>query len=220
MVRIKPPFDGSAVAPLEFEDFYDGPQPKPGVYHGYVKRMLLTKYKSGEREGSDRIAALVVIDQGPYKGAGIWHSLSYGDDKSAGWMNNFLHALAGDDKKAQGAIRKAFWETGFDAGDEEGGRRPITKLGRYKPGQSMTVTFKTKLRDYNGEPTAAIQRFLVPVHTPDTNGAEPEDPLKDMAEPDAPSFREPAPRDEDDFVPVEGEGSDLGDPFESSEPWT
>jgi hypothetical protein len=65
--------------------------------------MYLTKYKSGKREGTDRIAALVEITEGPCRGAGIWHSLSYGDALAPGRMNNFLASLT-DGSKARSTL--------------------------------------------------------------------------------------------------------------------
>jgi len=83
---------------------YDGPPPPPGVYRGHVKRGYLTKYKTGNRVGGDRLAMLIEIDEGQYKGAGIWHSLSP-DPQGTPYLNGFLEALTDGTEAAKKAIR-------------------------------------------------------------------------------------------------------------------
>jgi hypothetical protein len=73
------------------------------------------------------------------------------------------------DRRQQGtvnAVRKTFWDNGCDVGDEDdNGRRPILGWGKWKPGESMTTAFATKLGGYHGEPRAEIVRFVVPLGT-------------------------------------------------------
>lgn len=123
--------------------------------------MQLSEYKSGDRAGAPRIAALVEITEGPFAGAGIWHSLSYTDPLGAKWMNNFLEALTDGTEGQKKSMREAFWGKGFDADSkDEHGRAPVTMFAGRKPGSAMKVVFITKMGTWQGEQKAEIAHFV------------------------------------------------------------
>jgi hypothetical protein len=148
MVRIKPctNIDPGDIEP-QFDD-YDGPVPTPGTYPGYVAVMLLRKYQSGLRTGQPCLRLKLVISDGEYRGASIWHTLSWDDAKSVPWMVQFLHSLTDGSVKQKNAVRKAFFENGFD-GEWD---KPVAQFGKFTPGPSMTTKFKTKAGEYNAQP--------------------------------------------------------------------
>jgi hypothetical protein len=169
MVRIKPGFDGKGTG----GDGFDTRVPPPNTYKGKVKRMGLAKIGSGDNVGKDRIALVLTITEGEYKGAGVLHSLNLLEDSS--WsVNQFLHALTDGSERQKNAIEKLFWDQGYDVEPE-----PMGKLGqqfigigngnKFKP-IGKPVAFIVKADSYQGNPKAAIDRFLVPTF----NEEEPE----------------------------------------------
>ena len=162
MVRIKPAFDGTGAKPEG--SFYDGPPPPPSTYRGTVKRMALAKIGSGDNKGADRIALVVEISEGKYKGAGILHSLNL-TQQGKGWVNQFLDSLTDGSDVQKNALQKMFWQKGYDVEEKPGklGQEFIVIGKNFKPIGKNTA-FVTKMgADNEGNPRAEIARFVTPV---------------------------------------------------------
>ena len=179
MVKIKPSFDGST----EDSGFYQGPPPPAGTYRGVVKKMGLAEIKSGANQGQNRIALLLEISDGKFKGAGVMHSLNL-TSQSAWAVNQFLDALTdGSDRQRKG-LRELFWQKGFDVANEPDGKMGqqfISIGGKFKP-IGKPVAFVTKIDSYNDQPKAAIDRFVVPVESSAEEEAAEEDSLDGLSE--------------------------------------
>jgi hypothetical protein len=102
MVRIKPSQTYDGREDRGENAGYTGPEPRPGVYRGCIKKMWHTTFKGGERQGKPKLLVLFEIAEGPCKSKGLWwHLLGYADPLSAGVMNSrFLPAHA---------PHRAFW---------------------------------------------------------------------------------------------------------------
>lgn len=205
MVRIKPEIDGRGAS----VGFYDGPPPKPGTYVGVVKKMALNKIARGDNEGKPRIALLLEITEGQFKGAGIMHSLNE-TEQGKGFLNQFLHAMTDGSDKQKKMIEEWYWELGYDVESESDGKmgRPFNYIGKptFKP-IGKKVAFTTKMDSYNEEPKAAIVSFIVPLE--DSEESEPEEEVLAVSSDDADDSD-----DSDDSVVAE-DSSDEGDDFDS-----
>lgn len=160
MPKIKPNFDGSN----QDSGFYQGPPPVPGTYRGTVKKMGLAEIKNGPNAGQNRIALLLEIGDGKYKGAGVLHSLNL-TAQSAWAVNQFLDALTDGSERQRKGLRELFWQKGFDVANEADGKMGqqfISIGGKFKP-IGKPVAFVTKMDSYEGNPKAAVDRFVVPV---------------------------------------------------------
>jgi hypothetical protein len=215
MVRIKPSDDYSK----EKFEFYDGPPPPAGTYQGKVKKMGLAKIASGENKGADRIALVLEITQGKYKGAGILHSLNLTKQGSP-FVNQFLESMTDGSEKQKKVIVDWFWNKGYDVQNDSDGKlgRPINWIGspKFVP-VGKTCAFMTRMgTDQQGEPRAEIARFVVPVEDSEedfaSNGSS-SDGLEEFA-PETTSNPEP----ELASVSAESEPSPLED--DSDDPWS
>lgn len=200
MVRIKPDFDGSTAS----SGRYDGPPPTPGTYRGIVKKMGLAEIKSGANAGSHRIALLLEISEGNYKGAAVMHSLNL-TTQSAWAVNQFLDALTDGSDKQKAGLRNLFWQKGYEVENEPDGKMGqqfINIGGKFKP-LGKPVAFVTKMDSWDGKPKAAIDRFVVPIeHAAESEEAE-EDSLDavDSAEIEETVEVAAAPSESDDDDP-------------------
>jgi hypothetical protein len=135
------------------------------MYDGTVEKLGLAKIKTGDNAGGDRLALLVRISQGEYKGAGVFHSLNM-TKQGAYFVNQFLWAMTDGSETQKDAIRKMFWLKGFDHGNQQDGKMglPITVIGSKFNPIGRKVKFITVMdNDQDGNPRAKISRFLVPV---------------------------------------------------------
>lgn len=177
MVRIKPNIDGKGARP----GFYDGPPPDPGTYRGVVKKMGLAKIANGDNAGADRIALLLEITEGKFKGAAVVHSLNV-TEQGKGFVNVFLHALTDGSEKQKEAIEEWFWDLGYEVEDKEDGSfgQQFIFIGKpkFKP-IGKPVAFVTSIEPYKGKPTARVDRFCVPSEI----GSE-DDPSESSSVPD------------------------------------
>lgn len=152
--------------------FYDGPAPKPGLYKGVVKKLLLSKVSEGEKKGEQRIMVICDITEGKFKGAGVtkWLQLT---KQGSPWVNQFLHSLTDGSEAQKNGIRKAFKEIGYECGDPDSKKRlPIIKIGKKTNPIGMTTNFVTKMRS-DDETRAEIARFVIPID--DSAGDDEED---------------------------------------------
>lgn len=209
MVKIKPAFDGSA----EDSGFYQGPPPVPGTYRGIVKKMGLAEIKNGPNAGQNRIALLLEINDGKYKGAGVLHSLNL-TTQSAWAVNQFLDAITDGSERQRKGLRELFWQKGFDVAPEADGKMGqqfISIGGKFKP-MGKPVAFVTKMDSYEGNPKAAVDRFVVPVEGGESEDETAEDDsLEGMGE-----FAAETPLDEndsEDHVVEESPTEDGDDPW-------
>lgn len=165
MVRMKPSFDGSDETERPEGMFYDGPPPRPGMYTGVVEKLGLAKIGSGDNKGQDRLALLVRITEGPFEGAGVFHSLNM--TKQGGYyVNQFLWAMTNGTQRQKDAIRKMFWHKGYDVAKEADGKmgHPITVIGsKFEPIKKKVQFITVMDNDLEGNPRAKIARFLIPV---------------------------------------------------------
>lgn len=165
---IKPPSTYNEKATDTGAEWYDGPPPKPALYKGVVKKMLLSKV--GDEQ---RIMVLCEISDGPYKGAGVtkWLQLT---EQGSPWVNQFLRSLTDGSDEQFKAIRHAFKEVGYQVGDMDAKNRlPIIKIGKKTNPIGMSTAFMTKLRTGTDDvERAEISRFVVPKNL---NGDEPEE---------------------------------------------
>ncbi|QNJ59291.1 hypothetical protein SEA_MRMIYAGI_78 [Mycobacterium phage MrMiyagi] len=171
MPVIKPKFDGSEMT----SGFYDGPPPAPGPYKGKIKKMGLAKISSGDNKGEDRIALVLEITSGKFKGAGIVHSLNL--ITSSAWaVNQFLDALTDGSEKQKLALRKLFWQKGYAVEDNEDGkmgRQFISIGGKFKPiGKPIAFVTKMDVSTKTDEQIAVIDKFVVPLEGNDEGGEE------------------------------------------------
>ncbi|AVD99694.1 methyltransferase [Mycobacterium phage Cuke] len=179
MPVIKPKFDGSEMT----SGFYDGPPPSPGPYRGRLKKMGLAKIGSGDNKGEDRIALVVEITSGKFKGAGIVHSLNL--ITSSAWaVNQFLDALTDGSEKQKLALRKLFWQKGYAVEDNEDGKmgRQFTSIGgKFKPiGKPIAFVTKMDTSTKTDEPIAVIDKFVVPLEDSKDDAGE-EDSLESVS---------------------------------------
>lgn len=217
MVRIKPGFDGKGQA----SGFYDGPPPPPNTYRGKVKKMGLAKIGSGDNVGKDRIALVLEITEGQYKGAGILHSINLTTE--SGWaVNQFLHAMTDGSEKQKTVLEKWFYDVGYDVEPEATGKMGqqfISIGGKFKP-IGKPVAFITKMDSYNGEPKAAIDRFVVPQAVSEEPEVEPEvldEPVVEEPSSGLDEFAvETTSNPEPEAVSVGANATDL----DSDDPWS
>ena len=199
MARIKPNFDGSTMS----SGFYDGPPAPPGTYRGIVKKMGLAEIKNGPNAGASRIALLLEISDGKFKGAAVMHSLNL-TTQSAWAVNQFLDALTDGSDVQKNGLRNLFWQKGYDVENEPDGKmgQQFTSIGgKFKP-LGKPVAFVTKMDSWEGKPKAAIDRFVVPLDG--GSSAEPEDEAGEEDSLDA--VEEAAPVAEE--IPSEGDSDD------------
>lgn len=199
MARIKPTFDGSTMS----SGFYDGPPAPPGTYRGVVKKMGLAEIKNGPNAGASRIALLLEISDGKFKGAAVMHSLNL-TTQSAWAVNQFLDALTDGSDVQKNGLRNLFWQKGYDVENEPDGKMGqqfISIGGKFKP-LGKPVAFVTKMDSWEGKPKAAIDRFVVPIGggssaESETEEAE-EDSLDSVDETEAVAEDLPTEEDSDD----------------------
>lgn len=214
MVRMRPEFDGfdETDPPEGMGTFYDGPPPPPGIYHGTLKKLGLAKIGSGDSKGSDRLAVLVEIDRGKYKGAGVFHSLNM--TKQGGYfVNQFLWAMTDGSDRQKDALRNMFWRKGYDVAKEPDGKmgKPISVIGAKFVPVGRELSFVTTMdNDLEGNPRPKIVRFVVPVEGKEEEPeSEPDDDLAGLDEFAAPTTTNPAEDEKPD------EGVDLGSAFDT-----
>lgn len=191
MVRIKPSVSGKGAT----VSYYDGPPPTPGTYQGKIKKMGLARIQNGDNAGADRIALLIEITQGKFKGAGVMHSLNL-TEQGAPYVNQFLHAMTDGSDQQKEMIEDWFWEKGFDTQEDPDGKmgRQFNFIGKpsFKP-IGKNVAFVTKMDSYNGAEKAAIVSFVVPLE-----GSGSEEPETEVEEVLDESPTETVVSDEDD----------------------
>lgn len=208
MVRIKPKIDGKGAT----TGFYTGPPPPPDTYTGVVKKMGLATIKAGDNAGQHRIALLLEIAKGPYKGAGVMHSLNI-TEQGKGYVNDFLHALTDGSVKQRETLESWFWDLGYDVSEQPDGNfgQQFTVIGKnFKP-IGKPVTFITKADSYDGKPKAAIDRFVTPVNGGSEDEVAEEDSLASVA-------------DDSESVGAEDVSEeateDFGDDDSADDPWS
>lgn len=160
MPRVKPTFDGSTMS----SGYYDGPPAPPGTYRGIVKKMGLAEIKNGPNTGANRIALLLEISDGKFKGAAVMHSLNL-TTQSAWTVNQFLDALTDGSDVQKNGLRNLFWQKGYDVENEPDGKMGqqfISIGGKFKP-LGKPIAFVTKMDSWEGKPKSAIDRFIVPI---------------------------------------------------------
>lgn len=207
MPLIKPKFDGQTSESNQ----YNGPPPVPGPYHGVVKKMWYATIKSGKNEGEGQYKILIEIDQGKFKGAGLFHNLQM-LEQNAWSTNQFLDSMTAKEEQSK-VLRKWFWEIGCDVeteSDKVG--QPVNFIGKPKfvpAGKELSFIIKNE-PDNNGGTRAVIDRFIVSWRQEDEaeedDGIDPvatEDDSDGMGEFDAattsnPEADAPPPPDEDD----------------------
>lgn len=180
---MKPPTDGFDNTDAGGGDWYDGPPPPNGVYKGKIKYLAIGKIATGENKGGQRIAVVVEITEGKYRGAGIGTGLNL-TKQGEPYVNQFLRSLTDGSEAQWKGIREAFWRTGYLVGEPDNKHRlPIERIGKKTNPIGMSLTFATKLRtrNDNGETIADIARFLSPAQG---EGAE-EEPEADESFSDA-----------------------------------
>lgn len=154
-------FDGSD----EEFDFYSGPPPVAGLYHGYVKDMSLGVISAETvNKGKKRINMTLVIDDGKYKGAPIYHNLNVTKD-GAKFVNGFLDALTDGSPEHVKAARAAFWKGKLIINEkpDQRGNHEVLRLGSKVIAKGdLKCWFMTKIApDNNGVDRARIARFVV-----------------------------------------------------------
>jgi hypothetical protein len=168
MPIIKPKFDGKD----EQSSQYSGPPPVPGPYHGVIKKMWFAKIKTGDNAGEDQYKILVEIDQGKYKGAGIFHNIQM--LKQTAWnTNTFLDSMCENEAQSE-TLRKWFWQIGCDVEpDSDKVGQPVNYIGKpkFKP-VGKGLSFIVKNEPGNDGVRAIIDRFIVKI-----NGDEGETPV-------------------------------------------
>lgn len=213
MVRIKPKIDGRGAT----TGFYDGPPPTPGLYKGIVKKMGLAKISGGENAGMPRIALLLEVSEGPFKGAGIVHSLNE-TEQGKGYINQFLHAMTDGSEEQKSLIEEWYWELGYDTEAEDDGKmgKPFNFIGKpkFKP-IGKSVAFVVRSGSYDGKPKAEIANFVVPV----PNSSEDDDAVEEEALESTETVVEeddstPENSSDDDTTTVEDDGGESAD-----DPW-
>ena len=210
MVRIKPEFDGSD-SKLE-DNFYDGPPPTPGTYRGKIKKMGLAKIGSGENKGGNRIALVLEITDGKFKGAGVMHSLNM-TKQGAPFVNQFLEALTDGSDAQRAGIRNAFWNIGFDVDPEPTGKmgQQFLKIGKKTNPIGMSVAFVTKMgNDLQDNPRAEVARFVLPIPKDSEDEDEDEDTLGAVTETEtsSPVAAEEVSEAEADITDLDDDGDD------------
>jgi hypothetical protein len=213
---IKPTFDGSD----SDSNRYSGPPPKPGTYHGVIKGVWAAKIKSGDNEGEPQVKVLVEIDQGQFKGAGLFINLQV--LTSSAWsVNQWLDAMTDGSETQRKALRNLFWQKGMNAEDEADkvGQKVKTIGKNFKP-VGREVQFVTKMDGTIDPPRAVIDRFVVPLEGGGAEedsppGEENEDALGEFdkettSNPEPAKTKEP---EEDSAPPPEGDDDDDDDPW-------
>lgn len=213
MPIIKPKFDGKD----EESSQYSGPPPVPGPYHGVIKKMWYAKIKSGDNAGEDQYKILVEIDQGKYKGAGIFHNIQM--LKQNAWSTNqFLDSMCENEKQRE-VLRQWFWQIGCDvAPDADKVGQPVNYIGKpkFKPvGKGLSFIVKNEPGDQGTR--AVIDRFVVKIDGEEESAAAEED-SSGLEEFEAATTSNPEPEPEatetqEDSAPPP-EGDDDGD-----DPW-
>ena len=124
MPKVKWGIDASEPEELEQFGVYEGPDVRPGVYHGVLKRLTLKENSNGD----DMLNGLFEIresgkenDKDKYNGAGIWFNQNI-TDQGKPYVLAFL--------KAFGLTWKDFTtNTVTESADRP---TPVTKIGRVK----------------------------------------------------------------------------------------
>lgn len=212
MVKIKPTEDFSEEKVENL--YYDGPPPKPGTYRGIIKKMGLATIASGDNKGAKRIALLLEINSGEFKGAGIFHSLNL-TKQGSGYVNQFLEALTDGTEAQKLGIRQAFWKIGYDVEAEAEGKggQQFIKIGKgFKP-IGKEVAFVTKAgSDQQGNPRAEIARFVLPLANSEDEDSD--DALDDDITDDAISDAV------DDDIAEDVVGEEVSEEEDSDDPWS
>jgi hypothetical protein len=159
MPIIKPKFDGKD----EESSQYSGPPPTPGPYHGVVKKMWYCQIKTGQNAGEDQYKILIEIDQGKFKGAGLFHNIQM--LKQNAWSTNqFLDAMCENEKQRE-VLRQWFWQIGVDVENEaDKVGQPVNYIGKpkFKP-VGKTLSFIVKNEPGDQGTRAVIDRFVVKI---------------------------------------------------------
>lgn len=160
MPIIKPKFDGKDSESNQ----YSGPPPVPGPYHGVIKKMWYTQIKTGPNSGEDQYKILIEIDQGKFKGAGIFSNIQM-LQQNAWSTNQFLDSMC-ENEKQRDVLRKWFWEIGCDVETESDKVGQLVKyIGKPKfnpAGKGLSFIVKNEPGDQGTR--AVIDRFVVKVN--------------------------------------------------------
>lgn len=157
MPKVKWGIDPSEPDELEPFDVYDGPELKPGVYNGVIKRLTLKENKNGD----DMLNLLFEVREekgsvrARYNGAGVWNNLNV-TDQGKPYVLAFLKSLG---------LNWRDFTTGTITEDNE---RPtkVVKIGRVKfndgnePKCRVSVGMSRASAEYPSRPE--IKQFLVP----------------------------------------------------------
>lgn len=158
--------------------FYQGDPPVPGTYKGKLKICRVGKIKkAGENQGKPRLAILVEITEGKYKGAGVWTGLNV-TDQGVPYVNQWLNSLTDGSNSAKKAIQDAFWGPGPDV-VKNGDIVEVKKIGRYpinSPEGEIPIIFTVKKgKDQDGSPRPEVGRFLSKSTSSDQDGDDDDD---------------------------------------------
>lgn len=216
MVLIKPPEDWSD----EISNRYDGPPPTPGIYKCTINGAWRTKVKEGsDNAGTDLILISVKIADGKFKGATVLTNLIM--MKSSAWkINQFLVSLTDGSEKQIEALKKWFYQIGWNVSDSEPeklGQR-IIGIGKKFPIDDKPLFVELKNGTYEGAIRPEVDRFVVISADADDDDDDGEDDgIGEFTEPATESkpavSAVPDPEPEPDGPPSEGDDDD-------DDPWS
>lgn len=197
-------------------NFYDGPPPPYKVpLRGIVKRVTVGAIKSGPNKGAPRINMLCEVKEpkgsknAKFNGFGVWHGLNI-TDQGAGYVNQWLNALAGDSEVAQRKLRRQFWGTGGVKVDDED---HLISIGTFKVnspnGTSPIAWVGKKGKDQDGDEQYQIASFAILKGASDAD--EDEDDIDDEDGEDYDDDADDEDGDEYDDEDSDDEGSDEDD---------
>lgn len=210
---------------------YDNTPPKPGTYQGKLKGLKVTEIQTGPNAGADRLRVLVEItgpkgakniNGGSAVGTGVFSGLNI-TEQGAGYVNQFLHAVAGAKSAAdKKAIEKAFWGVGkYDgcAMDEDG---EVEKIGKAlfigSPAGERPIGIVTTVRpNKDGEKMADISRFLAPKAADDDDDVDEDDDEEDIEEPEEDDEEDEEEDEEDEDEEEDDESEDEEDEEDSED---
>lgn len=136
-------------ANLEEFEVYEGDLPPKGVYRFELTMLRLKENRNGDPMINGRLRmAELRKDKKQYNGYGCWFNLNV-TKQGRGWVNNFIDALAKDDKQAL-ALRKAFWDQKVMLDKEEPPN--ILSIGTLKiHDKNLVLRAQCGVKKYEGE---------------------------------------------------------------------
>lgn len=145
MPKVKWGIDVDEPEELDTFDVYDGPEPRPGVYHGVLKRLTLKE----NRNGDDMMNGLFVVqesnndsDKQKFNGWGVWFNQNI-TDQGKPYLLLFLKSLG------------LTWRDFVSSTVTESAERPtnIIKIGRVKfnDGNEPKLRVQVKMGKASGD---------------------------------------------------------------------